>query len=301
MTNPFASHLYTNEIKSHEDERIQNIDEYNSNSNIDENHNENDAEDDAPKIPQIDVNSEAEIKAAVEMKKPTCKYIIKKMTGKWATYFNKMVLEFVYPAAEQCGMHMMRKLIKEHLEQDVSISDMKDILVNTYEPYVNENPDYVVNTLYIEGKANIINRIRSGEITLENSIMANSYYFTDLDIWTIATHYGIPIILYSRAFIKINYKKLVELVPAIDDKTYFVRTASVKRNVIPSYSIMKPAGGFKVDKSNLNEAMQQRIRDSIGTKPVSIDKYIKSSSKSGYEERKKRRFVIIRKPIKDKI
>jgi hypothetical protein len=79
--------------------------------------------------------------------------------------------------------------------------------------------------------------------TIEQVIMSEGYYITDLDIWLMAKKTQLPIILFSST----SLKNLVEGIDWIlmygkpQDKFYFIRSpANVSPGEVPEYQLVMP-------------------------------------------------------------
>jgi hypothetical protein len=174
-----------------------------------------------------------------------------------------------------------------------TITDMKNVLIQEYDKYSRDDSynTNVVNTLYLEGKQNTMANVRAGTITLENTIMHSGYYLTILDIWALVKYYDLPLILLSSSFIKINYKKLVILNTTANGVVYFVKINRVLKNTIPTLSLIRTSEGLLHKLLSLEKTLISRIIGSRDNK-LTIQHYIQSSVKSGYEQRQRRQLEI---------
>jgi hypothetical protein len=105
----------------------------------------------------------------------------------------------------------------------------------------------IEDTLFAQGKREIIHKVRTQTVTLETVILSEMYYLTNLDIWLLAYEMDLPIILFSTNPFKnmvpgINWLVLSKTVDTvIDNKVHFVRSPpDYEFNKTPEYHLITP-------------------------------------------------------------
>ena len=124
----------------------------------------------------------------------------------------------------------------------LSVANLKQTLWLAYSPYIQNYSIKIFNILKKQGKKNIIERIEKGYVDFQTLLFSEEYYLTDLDIWIIANHLKIPIVLFSLDDFKTMINDINWLVLSGDidkDDYYFIRSPKLlKTNTPPNYSLI---------------------------------------------------------------
>jgi hypothetical protein len=157
-------------------------------------------------------------------------------------------------------------IVNEVLQKQMDIITIKNTLIEAYKPYLINNKISIYDILIKQGKELLINAVKLHNITFENMIMNEGYTLTNLDLWILATHLKLPIILFEpNKFTDFGTElgKLDWLIlngnPEID-AFYWVRSISTesKYNIITPTFHLRDVLGFQelIDAPNYIEHTQ---------------------------------------------
>jgi hypothetical protein len=83
---------------------------------------------------------------------------------------------------------------------DITFSDIKNILSNLYSDYISKNPskiNQIINVIKYYGMELIYNELNKDKTLIDKFVFLDNYNLTRLDIWMLSLYYKIPIILLS--------------------------------------------------------------------------------------------------------
>ena len=84
--------------------------------------------------------------------------------------------------------------------------------------------------------------MNKNHITIENLIMSEDYFLTNLDLWALASLFNLPVLLFSSKNLE-NMSLNVKWIVMGGDRTrdtYFYVRASVEKGVVPQYHLLNP-------------------------------------------------------------
>jgi hypothetical protein len=161
----------------------------------------------------------------------------------WKRAFPKTAKEYVFHPNTQCSFHVLISILHDYLNRQgklsiaLTLQNIKSQLWKAYADYSNNVK--IVELLKMQGKRKMF----ENGATLEQVIMSEGYYITDLDIWLMAKKTQLPIVLFSSTTLK-------NLVQGIDwillygkpqDKFYFIRSpANVAPGEVHEYQLVIP-------------------------------------------------------------
>tara|TARA_Y100000741_G_scaffold364860_1_gene357417 strand:+ start:7 stop:4815 length:4809 start_codon:yes stop_codon:yes gene_type:complete len=181
-----------------------------------------------------------------------------KIRGKWAIIFPEKCYEKVYKNSELCTFKIIINIIKDYLDSDVTINEIKLKLIEEYTKYFKNDNINIMLILIEQGKNNLIKMASRNEINLQDLITSSNYYLTNLDLWVLAKAYNLPIIILAGTKLTENNRSLIVLNDVDINSYYFIRQPGIKRNVIPEYSII-----FQEDKAMININLMKKIRNIV--------------------------------------
>jgi hypothetical protein len=170
---------------------------------------------------------------------------------------------------ELCSFHIILTLIKQDNIKNINITinEVKEVLLDKYTKISEEYSHELLQILNSEGKKDISKQVLIGQITLENMIMSNEYYVTNLDLWVLAIHFNIPLILISTtSLIEAKGKQILIASSDGSDKFYFIKSPGMRTNNIPIYKlIFSPVPiGAKIPIDKLALSLQEEIKSGQG-------------------------------------
>jgi len=165
-------------------------------------------------------------------------------TNEWNKMFPKNAKEWEMNSSKKCSFFTFIYLLFKKYEKMVTIEAVKDTLIIGYKKYMERWGDKILKILKKQGKKDIIDKVISKKITLEEGILNQDYCLTNLDMWVLAIETKIPMVLFSTKPIKNLFENLNYIIlytGKTNDKYYFVRTLTEpqgKTNFIPEYNIV---------------------------------------------------------------
>ena len=169
---------------------------------------------------------------------------VKPLTGAAAHYFPKTMKLLTFEnAMGECTFDAFISILKEESAEhdDITVRELKDILVRKYAEIMRTHKVQMMN-YYKHLTAN--RRVLATNV--QNFIMNSFHYMTHLDLWMLAQHFQIPVVLVAgqthHPLIENQQLALVLCKPIKDDPNpafYYVMTIGRNRDVAPTYSIVR--------------------------------------------------------------
>jgi len=208
----------------------------------------------------IIVNEKRKINVNTKCEKPS----IAKVAGKWGRAFPSDSNELIFGNnPELCTFNIIATIVEIHNkttnDAPLSISEIKEILVDDYGLLFQEHRDVIIRLLKIEGKNIISKRLEMDSITISNQVMSDDYYVTLLDIWIIATRLNIPIVFYSGT--KLPETKTILMVANKSEQGnyYFIKIPGARPGVIPKFRLLISGGKATVNIQEVNTEVREML------------------------------------------
>lgn len=179
--------------------------------------------------------------------------------GKLKKFFPKDTIELIFGITpELCSFGIIETIINDN-NQEILVNKMKlkQDLIEEYEKY----KDYlyeIVDILVKQGKS-FANQVIVGQITMQDMIMSDNYFATNLDIWILANKYNIPLVFVSGTSLIENNDFLLVANSDGSDKYYFIKSPGVGVLKVPKYRLFVNKIA-KIPLSNFNLESQDLIR-----------------------------------------
>ena len=179
--------------------------------------------------------------------------------GSWRPLFPKETKEIVFGNSIVCSFIPLIYIFQEiHSKIGVSLQNIKTALWNGYKSLMEipENGDKIMSLLRKQGKRDMMDSVKSGKSTFEQTIFSDDYYITDLDWWVFCKVAKMPVILFSSTSLKfllngVNWLQLGGR-GISNEKFYFVRSpVDMKWNTPPAYHVLQPALTFSELKGDM--------------------------------------------------
>ena len=186
-----------------------------------------------------------ENKLAAECVKGTHPITGKKTTSEWKTFFSAQSQEIELHKTVKCSYYPILYVYHAIHGSFLTIEEIKTALVDGYS---NQGfyYDKVLQILRKQGKRDMVDKIKIKRMTdLPLEIMSEAYFLTPLDLWVLADHYKLPIVLFHQKKLKhlmedVNWLRLSSVKCS---KYFFVRVPTEPDsagNYLPEYSIVRP-------------------------------------------------------------
>ena len=89
--------------------------------------------------------------------------------------------------------------------------------------------------------------------------MSDHYYLTNLDLWILAEHYELPIVILSSTKLIENKRSILIMNDMNINSFYFIRQPSIQINKIPGYSLIKCGEKLLIDVNLSKTLLKQNI------------------------------------------
>jgi len=203
---------------------------------------------------------------------------IKPLAGAVVHYFPKtMQLLAFEDAIGKCTFGAFASIMKEESAEyaDMDVDDLKLILVSKYAELMRTHKIQMMN-YYKHLTAN-----RSTLVANSQDFIMNSFhYMTHLDLWILAQHFGVPIVLIAsqikHPLIENERTALVLYGKSETDAFYYVASSGRARDVPISYSIVRTSRNemkFSLNQCT-DDAFVEQIRSQLAAGVVSVADFI---------------------------
>ena len=195
---------------------------------------------------EVAENSGLNDEMAIQCIKET-REVVGNATSYWKNLFPKSCKEMIFNNTNRCSFYIIIHILQQKLNTLFSVEQLKNTLCVCYRKYMDVYKTKIEDTLFAQGKREIINKVRTQTVTLETVILSEMYYLTNLDIWLLAYEMDLPIILFSTNPFKnmipgINWLVLSKTVDTvIHNKVHFIRSPpDYEFNKTPEYHLITP-------------------------------------------------------------
>jgi len=174
-----------------------------------------------------------------------------------------------------CTFSLILTLVKQNVpDSKVTNSELKEILIDEYNKLIGENKNVLLTILNTEGKKNMSGQVRAGQTSMENIIMGDDYYMTNLDLWILAVRFNLPVVLFSSTKLRENNLKVLVAHSDGSGEYYFIKSPGkgIQSGHVPKYKLIVADGLSKIPLSDINLSTQEEIR--AGTKENILLDYI---------------------------
>ena len=235
--------------------------------------------------------------------------VIDKIRGNWRAFFSPSFKELEYENTTLCSFNMMYNIIKDHTnnEKEITINDIKNVLVDSYKDLIETyGVDRIIRRIIKEqGKEKIARQILEGNVTIEEAIISDNYYITNLDILLLSSYYKLPVIIIAgtelyelkKWMVQVRGKFIRKMWVSDDAKDneyyYIIKQPGIKRNIIPKYSIIFEDKLIRTPKDKLSKKFSTNIK--IYKNRPSFDDYITSYTRIFNRSDKKPKLKLVTK------
>ena len=161
------------------------------------------------------------------------------VSNKWKEFLPKNITETVFKDNAHCSFSLIQNVLK--FENNISsIIEIKNLLVRQYNKYEHNYSSVILSILSDQGKKEMITEVKQNKRSMEEVIMSDNYFISDLDIVMIFNDISVPVILYCDGTKLKMYKKNRLLVLGNQNtaitKHHFIHTQNKQQ--IQSYSLL---------------------------------------------------------------
>lgn len=190
-----------------------------------------------------DTDTTHDIPLAEKCVKEELKEVIGNNQSKWKQIFPNDSKEIVYHCSNSCTYNLFQMIYQAHLQQDITINDIKLKLIELYNQYSVNYKSKIHDILRKQnGKSSMIKKVMLNKLSLEDLIMSEEYYLTTFDIWVLAYEYKLPIMLFSQSPLdNLNMKEdwIILGGNPMKDRFFFIRSPATSAKC-PEYRMVTP-------------------------------------------------------------
>jgi hypothetical protein len=193
--------------------------------------------------------------------------VVGNQTNFWKRMFPKTLQEIVFNESRECSFYPMIYILREKYKTEFSINQVKESLINCYKKYISNSSflKKIINILEHQGhilkhqghilkhqvKKQLMHLVKTGRNTLEEVILSEGYYLTNLDLWVLCYEFKLPVVLFSSNNLKNlldNQKWIVlgGLESKYTEQFYFIRayTEPLDEDKFNKYHLISPSLKF---------------------------------------------------------
>jgi hypothetical protein len=151
----------------------------------------------------------------------------------WKRIFPDTAREWIFRNTAHCTFQPIARIVESVLGEKWSETEIKRRLCAAYSNLWDKDPESLSKTVSVmryQGKSKMFERFVRAKSDLtpesfESIVISDEYYLSDMDYWTIANEYKLPIILFNPNGIK-GYAKMdwIKLAGSHNAKYHFVRS-----------------------------------------------------------------------------
>jgi hypothetical protein len=173
-------------------------------------------------------------------------------TSVWKKYFTPGKEIVFSNETSQCTFEVLLNIWQTHYNESVTVQELKTKLVTFYKRLAQYLPT-IVNIWYFDNKIKK-NQIDTMTIQqVEETILAEAYFLTDIDIWIVADALHLPIVLFCTTGLKLLKKMMGQTLTWIvcsdydaDQLYFFIRSPSEDStaktgSIRPKYHLITPS------------------------------------------------------------
>lgn len=229
-----------------------------------------------------------------EKDKIFCKKIERGILDKWKDILSENCNEIYYEIDNKlCTFKILINIINNYKESFPdskyninSINQLKEILLEAYKSVINEeNINIIYEILELEGKNDLIDKIKLGVSSFDIMILSEDYYMTSFDLWLIAEKLNLPILLISPTKISFNNELIFKLSEIKNDFLYIIKVQKTKINEksILIYKLITCDGSINLLFKDFSDDFTNMIEKS---KRLELENYLKNYNKKGKKKLK---------------
>jgi hypothetical protein len=199
----------------------------------------------------------------------------KRIFTKYEKDFKENIKEIIFKNNNgNCTFYILMYIFQNFYKKPISLHSLKISMINGYKKYISKYLRQITRILKIQGKEHIAKKLNADN--LEETILDQNYYLTDLDIWIFSDIAELQICLFNPNKLRGTTIEWRIMGNKYGEKHYFIRSGAFTRANKPlAYHLITPS--FKIE--DLSEfyklaqpAISGRNRD-LTENVVSLEEY----------------------------
>ena len=171
-----------------------------------------------------------------------CQTIKKKISsGKWNECFPENFKEIQYNKTNYCTFMFIIYLIEKRLAREFSVNEIKQILYEEYNKYLEEFEYQIIDNLISEGKQIFGRQVMNHELKFIDFINTDNYFLTIFDIWLLVQKFQIPTIFISTTKSLETYNKELFFIGygQENDNFAFIVVPGIIADIAPKFKLIE--------------------------------------------------------------
>ena len=206
------------------------------------------------------------------------------LTEKWHSLFEKKTKILKLKQTPECMFTVLINIINNFKKITLTTKELKETLISQYGKYLGTYSKEILETLKIQGKTDIVSRIKRKDATLDKIITLPEYYLTNLDLIILLKKYKIPVLFISATILKENNKSLFVVNYSPDTIFYYViKQYGIVLNKVQKYGVLTFNKKIKIDlisqDNELSNSLSQNVLESPFIKKKKQIKLLSSKPK----------------------
>ena len=217
----------------------------------------------------------------------------------WRKVFPNNYKEIIFQSTPRnCSFNSFLTILRNFSAEykKLSINNLKEVLLEEYlKIYQKPYTKLILDILKAQGKKLLANQVNERQLSLPDLIISEDYYATNLDMWLLAIHYNIPLIIISSTSLLENNKNFMVFNSIGTTDYYFFKVASTMNEIPPAYTLITDnEERYKID---INKLRSMSIEEEIRRVPQGnvLMTFIQNFSLTAANRRKK---IIAKMPVK---
>jgi len=173
----------------------------------------------------------------------------KLLPSKWDIFPSKSQLWEYVIHPRICSFNIIKILLRlDDKNSKITVQEIKMILIGEYNKLFTENKDNVIKILNEQGKKLWFGEkgpLRTGDKSIDEIIMDDQYYITNLDLWVLIVYFNLPVVLFTSTTFIENCLKILVANSDKSGKYYFIKCPGrgPRADHVPKYKIVKESDG----------------------------------------------------------
>jgi hypothetical protein len=205
----------------------------------------------------------------------------------WKKCFPSNFEELMYDKTVYCGFYMLIDVINKAKGTNLTISQLKNELLEEYVRYLINYEGQIIDVLIEEGKKTLGDQVKAGTLSFQNFIFTDSYFITNFDIWIMLEKYEIPsMLISSKTLLETKHTKNVFVINGGERSDFlFIISPGLRAENIPKYKIVQSPEKqilFPISITKCEDVLREAVREKI-----SIEDYL-----LGYKKEKTTKYKL---------
>lgn len=161
-----------------------------------------------------------------------------------------------------CGYELLAKIITDFTGKPIDTSQIKKLLIDLFTKD-SKNMDKYLNTMSQQGKKDIVETMSAKKTTLNMLMAADNYYISNIDIYLIAKHFKLPIIIMSSTRLRENGQALMTMNYDENNAFYYlIQQHAPINNIVQRYSLLQTdTQSIRIDVSDFTPLVKTSIKN----------------------------------------